>query len=738
MEDKHFRLVIKFTEVSTSHSVDPSKLSLVVATSNSSTALNYQISTSIYLTSFSPDMVLSFSLQQEEALLAYATVPVSRLCTKTITGDFDRWLKMTPNEATEFEPTPKIKIAGSLRPANRKSLSRSRGSLQVSSPRKGKCSYLNKLTVAEDNEKEAKAQIVQAKQSLGKDFEAFLEEGIKSPSKSPSRSPAKSPKKSPVRRRTFEEPSFIAPPDDSVSFSSRFNLSIDQLSSQEPHLLRNVALGLCEKLRVLRSQTEEYENIQELLLGFDEPMQELEQAMKETEDQLTQEDTRINQIMDQLQKDNDNLQRELSEADKRKLELQEQIKNCKAEITTLQSQNNQLKEKTSFESTQNQLKQLKDSVKSTEETREAINQNYQKTFEEFSKVTEKTSAETGRALESVSENSNLLANLKAQIENLDIENLQLEAQVSAYKAQLTSEEDTRARLNTLQKGTSSIDQITKEAIEKITSLYGENDKNQVENSAVIRELEVSTKDLQNNISVVNSELAQKAELLEANQSNVEELKHNLSQISSMLAEDEHLKENFSAFQEESQKHSKLYQNLLQELFHFSDFMFVQAQEGLLESRLSKRLTEMIEERQYQKNSMQKMLFEAQMLKPAHVPYENDPLDLALSEYLHSRASASEISFLRLSKSTYLFGTLEVKLTKERGELFVHTADKKLPIEDFLEGYEEVEKEKVAEMLEKKSRASSPKKSPGRSPVSSPGKRYREYLNFSQLKQHYLK
>ena len=121
-----------------------------------------------------------------------------------------------------------------------------------------KCPYLKKLLAVEDSDRTIQTTLFRVKQRLGPDYDDLFEQGVKSPPvRSPGRSsPTRTAGRSPLRqsRRDFS----LMPAEDGtyLELPSRFDLKLENLSSLEPQLLKNVAIALCEKIQVMKVQVE--------------------------------------------------------------------------------------------------------------------------------------------------------------------------------------------------------------------------------------------------------------------------------------------------------------------------------------------------------------------------------------------------------------------------------------------------------------------------------------------------
>ena len=102
---------------------------------------------------------------------------------------------------------------------------------------------------------------------------------------------------------------------------------------------------------------------------------------------------------------------------------------------------------------------------------------------------------------------------------------------------------------------------------------------------------------------------------------------------------------------------------------------------------------MIDEQELQQISMYKLIALIKETKPAHIAVQNDSTDMALAKYLNARHKALEINFRRSEKEKYVFGTLRVEI-KNEDDIYVITDGKKIKIEDFIDVYTSIEKEKT--------------------------------------------
>ena len=110
---------------------------------------------------------------------------------------------------------------------------------------------------------------------------------------------------------------------------------------------------------------------------------------------------------------------------------------------------------------------------------------------------------------------------------------------------------------------------------------------------------------------------------------------------------------------------------------------------------------MIDEKDHERGSMQKILDNLKQAKPAYVGRKDDIIDTNLAKHLNSIEKALEVNFIWLEKGVYTFGTKTVNIAREENQLVVIFEDKKLSLDEFIEGYEIIEREKLNKQIELK-------------------------------------
>jgi len=597
MESKLYKLELKFTEVKIPKQVELGCLKLLIASGTTSNSLKFNTIGTLSLPNFSPDGILDMRLEDNSSHLAVGYVILGRLCDKTITGDFTKWIKLEPDRGVTLDGPIKIKLVGSLRMPRRGSPAKQRPGYLSSSPQKsrGKCLYIRKLYTAEEREKEIQTVVMRVKSRLGSNYSEVIEEGLKSPT-AINRSPT-------LRKRTnlvdFSHSSYLELP-------SRFSLSLENLSIKEPLLLKHTAIGLCQRLKVLRAQMEEYQSIQYFLATFADPMEDIKQSLRETKDQLVLEESKVDEMILKVEKEKQGIEEELRLAESRLKKQEEEVGNVRFLCEEIKIENEQFKFDQPIDKIKKRIQKLRKMIHDREEEREILLVNSQKMLTGFHDT--KLDNERGKLLE---EKFGLVTQLQVQqnlVDQATVQNVQLEGELAVLSAQLLAEESAKTRNAALQSQKINFSSASETLNTDLDFMVKQRDTNLAETNSLTKKLEMDIKDHTaiQNLSK-NKVLAKDNEINTLN-GYVNSINKVLEETQQWILKDEKdFEEKHKGFMERFLKSKETTDTVLKELDYFSDLLFVQAQYSLVETRLNRRLTEMIDEKDLEKGSLGKII-----------------------------------------------------------------------------------------------------------------------------------
>ena len=155
-------------------------------------------------------------------------------------------------------------------------------------------------------------------------------------------------------------------------------------------------------------------------------------------------------------------------------------------------------------------------------------------------------------------------------------------------------------------------------------------------------------------------------------------------------------EDFSALQ---QVYKSTRAEILKTLDSGCDFMLKESEKVLDECKKVDGMIDFIDEKEYEIENMRTVLSDIKNRTPTYVPIDNDPVDIALAEFLNSCDQPVSIPFTRENEGIYTFGTKKVFLKLENGKVKIRVGGGFTQIEEFIEIYAPIELERQEEAIE---------------------------------------
>ena len=597
MESKLYKLELKFTEVKIPRQVELSCLKLLIASGSTSNSLKFNTTGTLSLPNFSPDNILDMRLEDQSSHLAVGFVIIGRLCDKTITGDFTKWVRLEPDRGVSLEGPVKVKLVGNLRLPRRGSPAKQRPGYLASSPGKsrGKCLYIRKLYTAEEREKEIQTVVMRVKSRLGSNYSEVIEEGLKSPT-GINRSPT-------LRKKTnFIDFAQLA----EVELPSRFGLSLENLSIREPLLLKHTAIGLCQRLKVMRAQMEEYLAVQYFLATFADPMEDLKLSIRETKDQLVAEDGKVEEIIARVDRERNVLEDEVKSLEGKIRKQEEEVSHFRFLCDEVKLQNEEFKFDQPVNKIKKRVQMLRKSIQDREEEREILLINSQKMLTGFHDT--KLDNERGKLLEDKFALISQLQTNQSLLDQAQVQNLQLEGELAVLNAQLLRDKSAKVRNATMQSQKLNFSCASESLTTELDFISKHHSSNLSETNSLTRKLEIDIKDHIAMQNLCRNKISSKEKEINTHQSYINSIQKVLEETDQWIAKDEkEFEDKHKGFMQRYLKSRATTDSVVREMEYFSDLLFVQAQYSLLETRLHRRLTEMMDEKDLERGSFGKII-----------------------------------------------------------------------------------------------------------------------------------
>lgn len=569
----------------------------------------------------------------------------------------------------EFKDLVSVKVFAETQGQKKKILIKGMGTKESS-----KCEYMKRVQGIENTERTIQLKIAALKDEVPMAYLDLLGQGNPVP-------------KSFFRKRTMDSELVQFVPD--YEFQSYFSVALKDITSNEPDLLQNVALGMLTRIKELKIQLNEIELHQEVLLDFDYFLKNLGDSLSETKDQCKTEDVKMDEKILMIQQ-------EIKDTDKLTIETEVKCKNLADELEALKEKITKIDD----ENKKTMTSQI--TTKDTMELRLAMekSQNEIKSLEEeIEKITSEfysnfPDKEMARAVnEKVLSHAELLRCVNMRDQELQ-ENVRLEAEIAELTALLEIEEDMQGQIRRYENEKIENEQKIKAGEEFLRKANEEYEGNLAKSNTIIQEITEKLVPLNCSITKIadkskeNDKIIKEITELVAKIEADRELAHRKTPQISLP---EHFLTNFDANFDTT---TKIKANLYIELEFLSNSLQKSASLSLQALRVFKFVEDHIEHQELQHKSMQSLIENIKKENPTHVPVKNDPTDAALAHYLNTKHNHLEVKFKRIDKQLYNFGTIKVEIKVESGGVVVFIDGKKSNIESFLEVYTPIEKGKA--------------------------------------------
>ena len=616
MESKLYKLEVKFSEVKLKRESNKDSLVLFISNNNISNCIKYQGTVSLSIPNFSPESILELRLEDNGIVQGEGSTTISKLCDKTLTGDYAKWIKLVPSSVGS--PAMKIKITGSLRNPRRTSPSKPRPGYLSSEKKAGqqkvKCLYVRKLNCAEEKEREIQGVIQRVKARMELNYGELIEDGIKSPVHA-----GRSSGRSPLRKKTCEQFSEIY----DLDLPSRFDISMEKLSTNEPHLLRYVCIALSERIKVMRAQSDEYASIFGVIATFEDPIKDLANSLQETKEQLMREDRKMLELELRIEREIQEIEEECKVAEEKIGSTQKEVELVENLHKEVRMNNEAMEFDGDIEDLKREVAKLTDELIKSDGERETLLNNKEKILQGYDDDT--LDIERSKALDEKFQYISQLQSKSSIYDHLMIENLQLNGEAALLSAQLLQEEDSKERISEIElhKETFSLaSESLKGDLEKLSTLR---ENGIADGTKLSKKLEIDVKDLESKCEELIVDLQNKENESVRQNDFFSKLNHANEETRQWIKQDEEeFQEKHANFLEKYEADKNAKDLLVKELGFFADLTLLHVSSSITEERIHNKLEEILEEKDTQKHSMQRMLTGGSKKGASSPRKENNP------------------------------------------------------------------------------------------------------------------
>ncbi|CAG9327277.1 unnamed protein product [Blepharisma stoltei] len=173
----------------------------------------------------------------------------------------------------------------------------------------------------------------------------------------------------------------------------------------------------------------------------------------------------------------------------------------------------------------------------------------------------------------------------------------------------------------------------------------------------------------------------------------EDLQAELTSLEQHLCVQEDLNSLLDQISEQKDQALQMKDQIAQELNQMTDLFAIESHKNKANCETIEQLKENLKERELEIEELREVITELQKEREVYLPVKDDPIDIALADYVNTRQDPLDVPFTREDLGIYLFGTKRVFVKLERGKVVVRVGGGFMVLEEFLEVYTPVELEK---------------------------------------------
>lgn len=417
---------------------------------------------------------------------------------------------------------------------------------------------------------------------------------------------------------------------------------------------------------------------QEILKTSDEKAQELAELLKKRID-----------LINMLQ---------LEEEKYRELEIE--VDSVKAEIGHATSENIRLKaECIRYGDADKVHKELQSQVKEGLTRKNNLEKAFQTSEAQLKALKERTEAQKEKLRKEKEEIANSLKELSKKKDAVMKENNNLKKQLGEVKQRMSTEQNVK--------------QFLKEARNNNALEASKRDQTYYDLEEFIRVMQTQIEDFKNkqkalmaNRKAVSQSISSLEKDLENKESQIIDFKRKICEGCSnqiTLEQMYCIKSDISQMIEELSKLQKIHNEgrdvILKGLDQGVDYIMKESDQVIEDTRELDTMIDSLDNKDYELDNLKIMVGEAKTRTAPYIPKIDDPIDVALSEFINTLDLPIPIPFTRENEGVYLFGTKRIFLKLENGNIKIRVGGGYTNIEEFIEIYTSTELERQEEAIE---------------------------------------
>jgi len=479
------------------------------------------------------------------------------------------------------------------------------------------------------------------------------------------------------------------PPIDEIDF--------ENLSKMTGTQLKKALKDLCTDLKGIINKPEEHQKYKEQINQKVAERLQVQESSEETTLGLKslwqKEDSQADELLLQRQQ----LVSEFLSEQNLARELQYQLTELRASIAKASQEKISLgAQELNFESVSKAAETLNQMVKESTSRKEHLEKEVQEAKKSMECSLNKFLEKKEELLSAKVQSDKDLESLKSQKASIDQENQQLKEKLNQLKAKLKQENLFQLAQNSKSafEDQEAKRQETQSKLEELETLV------ETQNS----EFKAKTKELLSEKKKASETIGPLEKSIEAKEQEILELRKDIYENSNKqitLEQSCCIKADLAQLIDDLGKLHRLHSTgrdlIMQSLNNGTDYVMNESQVVLDESTKLNLMINSINEKDFEVENLKQIMSEIKQRVAPYYPVQDDPIDVALSEYLNTREEPIHVGFKRTQEGEYYFGTKRVFIGLENGSIKVRVGGGYTGIEEFIEVYTplELERQEVA-------------------------------------------
>ncbi|CAG9326262.1 unnamed protein product [Blepharisma stoltei] len=474
-----------------------------------------------------------------------------------------------------------------------------------------------------------------------------------------------------------------------------------QVSKQEAEHLREVILGLNEKLKGLQIMQDEVQQIRKQLHDSQVNRLILQESVRkatcELEEKCKQQSDKHSQSIEERAKAMQNLLDQQHLYNQKCLEQDE----LNSSLATLNASLKELKaEEFNYLTMKEHISRLETELKVSENKRDELRSEYRNSIQQFENQKKKQIENINRLNEEKAQLLKDIKNLQSQLfdqknvnEELTKVNLDLESTIKELEGEIKVLEDETTEI-------SEARNIAEKKENKCIFLQTEIHKTAKTFEEELADISRINQNLLKEKSDVVNTLNELENILENKTEEIQDLTHtNFNLMNKTINLElqlcsQHDQENIrQALEHQLNMNENIKSILLQELNQLTEYLEKQTSECLALSRTVESCKRMVDEKCIEKENMQKIVGDLRQTRPLYVTVKGDLIDEKFGSVLNERKDWYDLMIYRKNSGVYNIGSKEVGMSLNDNQLMVRLGKGIMTIEEFLNTYIPLEKNK---------------------------------------------